>query len=105
MRHLNRAAIKEHALECSKKCKNGKFKRVGSDFIDEVEAEIEAVVRKISASEPKPGVFPTVQTELKFATGELAGTVRDRLNDLIARVVQHKVERQPSIGQTLMRVN
>lgn len=43
---LNKAACREYALEQSKQQRNGRFKRVGKDFFD----ELESLVRSQGAS-------------------------------------------------------
>jgi len=50
------------------------------------------------------GVHDTLPAgELNFTTGVLMDHLRPRVNDLIARVIQNKVQRQPSCGKTLAR--
>ena len=101
MRKLNESAIKEHALACSKQFRNGKFTRVGSDFLEEVEADIEAYVRVI---EPPTGSDePALPTAATFTTGALLDVVQEKFNLRIARMIQRKVQAQPSVGCTLGR--
>jgi hypothetical protein len=101
---FNRSAVKDHALKCSKEKRAGKFTRVGSDFFDEIEADVETFVREIRVKyhlEPSERVQPD-ETAL-FVTGDLLDKVRDELNAMLPRMVQRKVQRQPSCGVTIGR--
>lgn len=101
---MNKALLKEHALECSKVCKLGKFKRVGADFIEEVEADVEAIFRELERKCPVQ--WPTT-VEVPEGKHLLDLSDRTRLHEiftnLVARIIQRKTERQPSCGQTLSR--
>jgi hypothetical protein len=101
-RYLNESAIREHALACSKACRNGKFTRVGQEFIDEVKADVEALVRKLRNEHPTL-THPQQITSLVFPTGALTAKVEEAISEVIARIIQRKVERQPSCGCTLSR--
>lgn len=101
-RHFNGSAIRAHALECSNKIKGGKFTRVGQDFIDEVQADIECLVREIKNKYPVQ-VHEPVPCDLKFTTGALMDRIEEALNLAIPRLIQNKVQRQPSCGKTLSR--
>lgn len=100
-RFLNESAIKSHALLCSKTYRAGKFTRVGADFMDEVKADVEALVRNIRNQYST--LHPALQSEAAFATGALMDKVEVSLNGLIARLIQNKVQRQPTCGCTLGR--
>jgi hypothetical protein len=76
MRHLNQTAIKEHALECSRRYRNGKFKRVSKEFINEVEGEVESIVRKLSTLGSKPQLHESTGVDKGFATGDLINLVK-----------------------------
>jgi hypothetical protein len=101
-RYLNETAIREQALRCSRDCRNGKFTRVGSDFVDEVKADVEALLRDLrgKAQTLHP---PIMFGDDSFVTGELMDKSRDILNELIGRMIQNKVQKQPSCGCTLGR--
>lgn len=101
-RHFNDSAIHSHALACSKACKGGKFTRVGQDFIDEVHADVEAIVRELRGKYP-PQIHGPVSCDVNFITGALMDRLQEALNGAIARMIQRKVERQPSVGKTLSR--
>lgn len=102
LRVLNESAIREHALECSKKFRAGKFTRVGQDFLDEVHADVEALVRNVRNSSPT-SLHDPLPTELTFTTGALVDKVQEALNGLVGRIIQNKVQRQPTVGVTLSR--
>lgn len=101
MSYLNQSAIRKHALACSVVHKGGRFTRTGQDFIDEVEADVEAIIRELRAKIPASlAVTPTKEI---FVTGALTEKLKTALNEVIARVIQNKVARQPTCGQTLGR--
>jgi len=103
LRIVNEKAIREHALACSAKFRNGKFTRVGQDFVDEVLADVEAIVRKLNSD------YPTLHTPLplnnaaSLVTRNLLDKIADALNESLARLIQNKVQKQPSCGVTLSR--
>lgn len=100
-RLLNESSIREHALLCSKQYRAGKFTRVGQDFIDEVQTDVECLVRNIRGQTQT--LHPTLAPSGKFTTGALIDKIEVHLNDLIGRIIQNKVQRQPSCGCTLGR--
>jgi len=103
-RLLNRSAVKDFALKCSKEKRAGKFTRVGEDFLTEVEVDAEIIVREVLTKwylEPSERVLweePTI-----FVTGELMDCMKTALNEALTRMIQRKVQRQPSCGCTLGR--
>lgn len=103
MRYLNESAIKSHALECSKQCRGGKFTRVGQPFIDEVIADVENIVRDIKCRGQRETLHPQVAIESEFVTGALMEKIRAVLNDRIAKMIQNKIQAQPSLGCTAGR--
>lgn len=104
MSKLNQAAVKRHALECSKRFKNGKFSRVGTDFLDDIDATVEAVVRKFAAIHPVVADAPLITCD-DFTTPELREALVREFNCAIARIIQNGVKCQPSVGQTLGRTH
>lgn len=103
MSDLNQSAIKKHALVCSKTHRGGRFTRVGQDFLDEVNAEVEAFVRDLAHNRfPTQHHDPLVTPE-RFVTGPLLDKIEEALNKAIGRLVQSKVSKQPSVGVTLGR--
>lgn len=100
-RWLNETAIRTYALDCSKNCRNGKFTRVGEEFIDEVKADVEALLRELRSKHSQLN-FPPVPV-FNFVTGNIEERISLILNEVIGRIVQRKVERQPSRGVTLGR--
>lgn len=101
-RFLNEQAVRNHALACSKAYRAGRFTRVGEEFLDEVKADAEALVRELRKKYPtlhgaiEPG-------ENKVVTGLLLDKVEAELNRAICRIIQNKVQKQPSCGVTLGR--
>ena len=100
-RPLNESAIRAHALACSRDYRAGKFTRVGQDFMDEVHASVEALVRNIVNKDLT--LHSVVPRDGDFVTGELLEKVKHAMNDLIGRMIQNKVQRQPTVGVTLSR--
>lgn len=103
-RFLNESAIRAHALACSAKFKGGRFTRVGQDFLDEVSADVEALVRNIRNQQPTRLFDPLEPDEnTSCVTGALSAKVAVELNRLICRLIQNKTQSQPSCGKTLSR--
>ena len=101
-RYLNESAIHSHALKCSARYRANRFTRVGQDFVDEVKADVEAMVRDLR------GKYPTFHEPLEpeessFVTGLLSDKVMIEWNRTVARLIQNKVQRHPSCGKTLGR--
>jgi hypothetical protein len=103
MSDLNQSALKKHALKCSKEVRNGRFTRVGADFLDELNADVEAIVRDLRNVRFPIQVNGTVPSDESFVTGPLLEKMREALNQAVARLVQNKVQKQPSVGTTLGR--
>ena len=103
-RLFNRSAVKEHALKCSKEKRAGKFTRVGDAFIQELQADVEAIVREsLSRAFIEPSELVSPADGARFVTGELLAHLGEALNAAIPRLIQRKVQRQPSCGCTLSR--
>lgn len=101
-RMINETALREHALKCSETYRCGKFTRVGQDFIDEVKTDVEVWLRELR------GKAPTLHSaidpgEENLLSGALVERVAKELNRAIARLIQNKVQKQPSCGKTLGR--
>lgn len=103
MGDLNISAIKGHALACSKAHRASRFTRVGADFLSEIEAEVEAVVRDLQFNRFPQGMNDVLPTERTFVTGALLEKIREALDAAVARMIQSKVGKQPSVGRTLGR--
>ena len=103
MRYLNEAAVHKHALACSAKFRAGKFTRVGSEFVDEVKADVENLVRGLRNQNPVVLDEPLEPEETSFVTGALSDKVINEFNRLVGRIIQNKVKRQPTVGKTLSR--
>jgi len=103
-RFLNESAVRSHALRCSARFRNNKFTRVGQDFMDEVKADVEAIVRELR-NKAKTQLFDPLEPDEKTycVTGALCDKVGVEMNHLICRIIQNKVQRQPSVGKTLSR--
>lgn len=103
LRYLNESALHTQALRCSKAYRAGRFTRVGQEFVDEVKADVEAVIRELRNKCPTlhPALEPDAETSC--VTGLLSARLTEEFNRLICRIVQNKVQRQPSCGKTLSR--
>lgn len=110
-RYLNESSIRSHALRCSKQFRAGKFTRVGQDFLDEVKTDVEVLIRNIRNQCPVSLHEPLEPQELPeghglycdCTTGALMDKVHTELNRLVCRIIQNKVQRQPTVGCTLGR--
>lgn len=102
LRLLNESSVKKYALKCSKEIRLGKFRRVGEDFMNEVQADVEAFVRGLDVGH---GVSndEMVVYESGFTTGALCAKLREKCELVIAKIIQRKVKRMPSVGVTLGR--
>lgn len=101
-RYLNETAIREHALKCSATYRANRFTRVGEDFIDEVKADVEALIRDLRIKYPT--LHPALPAENNtFTTQNLCDRIMPEINNAIARIIQNKTQRQPSCGKTLGR--
>lgn len=101
-RYLNESAIRSHALKCSQTYRAGRFTRVGEGFMNEVKADVESWIRAQRLTHPT--LHPALPTEENtFTTGALFDRMASIVNDVIARIIQNKVQRQPSCGKTLSR--
>lgn len=102
LRFLNKSAIKQHALNCAQRLRP-KFTRVGQDFIDEVEADVESFVRGLRTESMKDVAASSVIEPVDdFLTGALLEKLKPILNRQVARIIQSKVWRQTT-GVTLGR--
>lgn len=100
-RILNRTAVREYALHVSEKVRNGKFTRVSDEFINAVEAELSALIRRTGdgAGDFLPGDMPHVND--CFVTGDAVHKMRNALDNFVQLVVYRKVRRHPTVGVTL----
>lgn len=100
-RYLNESAIRKHALRCSAAYRAGRFTRVGEEFLTEVAADVEALVRELRNKYQT--LHPTLPLETTCITQNLSDKVMGEINAAIGRIIQSKVQRQPSVGKTLSR--
>lgn len=104
MSELNISAVKKFSLAVSAAKRNGKFTRVGSEFIAELEGEVEAIIRDLRNTRfPVPAEDQLTPENANFVTGAMVEKLREALNNAVARIIQSKVQRQPSVGATLGR--
>jgi hypothetical protein len=104
---LNESAIREFALRCSKAYRAGKFTRVGADFVDEVTTDVECLLRDIRGKYAQT-VHPLLgqgvgDDEVFIVKGAFLKKLEAEVNHAICRVIQAKVQRQPTVGCTLGR--
>jgi hypothetical protein len=103
-RFLNEAAIHSYALYCSETYKAGKFTRVGQDFMDEVKADVESLIRGLRQQWKDSTPFEDNQQAcVTFTTGALLEKIQPELNAAIGRLIKNKVWKHPSCGKTLGR--
>ncbi len=101
MRYLNESAIKAHALKCSTQL-GKRFERVGSDFIEAVQADAERLI-KVICGQYQPSIHELVlpEADQRFVTGAFVRKAEDILNAAVPRIIQARVQRHPSVGKTL----
>jgi hypothetical protein len=99
------SSVKEYALACSKANRAGKFKRVSQEFLDDIEAEVDCILRQIESKvreplhAPPPGLG--LADSLRCITGFAAEAAHKRLEAAIRKIILNKVQSTPSCGQTL----
>lgn len=100
-RILNRTAVREYALHVSEKIRNGKFTRVSEEFVDAVEAELNALIRRTGTVNGNmlPGEMPHVND--CFVTGDAMQKMRESLDNFVQLTVYNKIRRHPTVGVTL----
>lgn len=111
--NLNQNAIKEFALRCSSEYRAGKFTRVGADFIEEIETDIECLLRDlrnkgINTLHPALGQGQALglsaqEDNVFIVKGAFLEKLEIIFNQAICRIIQNKVQRQPTCGVTLGR--
>jgi hypothetical protein len=98
---INRSAVKSFALKVSREKRAGKFNRVSKEFLDSVEANLEALIREISQGYAKSDtVTPDPECDW-FINGRTLRCAEDKLNEAVQKIVLAKVHGHPSIGKTL----
>lgn len=99
--------VKEYALACSKANRAGKFKRVSQEFLDDVEAEVDCIIRQIESKvreplHPKlPLLLGPLGEDVRLITGYAAERAHLRLEAAIRKIIANKVQGTPSCGITL----
>lgn len=102
---INRSAVKAFALKASKEKRAGKFNRVSKEFLDSVEANLEALIREIAQEyskqdKHKHGVDPDPESDW-FINGRTLRCVEEKLNDAVKMIILAKVHAHPTVGKTL----
>lgn len=98
---INRSTVKAFALKVSKEKRAGKFERVSKEFLDSVEANLEALIRDISSGYTKhEGVAPDPECDW-FINGRTLRCAEEKLNEAVQKIVLAKVHSHPTIGKTL----
>lgn len=101
---VNRAAVKDYALECSAAMRAGKFTRVSESFVENIEMEVESAIRGINqtlAVERMPRPFDDINFVHRDAVVE---AVMRALNNRVKTTIARKVYRLPSVGVTIQGV-
>jgi hypothetical protein len=98
--NINVAAVRRHALACSEILRAGKFKRVGSDFLDYINTQAEIKIRQFRLNRIDPKEL--LGSEENFLHGTVsAEKLVEQLNLFIAETIQRRVRSHPTVGQTL----
>jgi len=94
--------VREYALACSKANRAGKFKRVSQEFLDDVEAEIDCLLRQIESKVREPlHDGPADYGDLRLIYGMTADLAHRRLEAAVRKIIRNKVQGTPSCGITL----
>ncbi len=100
---INRSAVKDYALRCSEECRAGKFTRVSEEFLAGVENSLDDVIRQVLTKLGKLR-FDSVPPNPDFrglTSREAKEKMAERLDEVVRRIIQLKVEATPSCGVTL----
>ena len=98
---INRSAVKAFALKVSKERRAGRFERVSKEFLDSVEANLEALIREIAQGyTSRERVAPDAESDW-FINGRTLRCVEEKLNEAVQKIVLAKVHGHPSVGKTL----
>lgn len=98
---INRAAVKAYALKVAKERRAGKFTRVSAEFLDSVQANLEALIREVAQGYCMEGdVSPDIGADW-FINGKAMKSVEPKLNEAARKIVVAKVRSHPSVGCTL----
>lgn len=93
--------VKRQALLCSESFRAGKFRRVGADFLEQLEADVDAQIRRLTADPDRLVDTALVEPIGKLYTPEAEEKLLAAFNRLIAALVHQRVRRHPSLGRTL----
>lgn len=98
---INRSAVKSFALKVSKEKRAGKFNRVSKEFLDSVEANLEALIREIAQGFARTDTVVPDPESAWMINGRTLRCAEDKLNEAVQKIVLAKVHGHPSIGKTL----
>ena len=106
---LVQSRVHDLALKCSKRNRAGLFTRVSQPFIDDVEADLDNIIRRIYSVISEP-LHPQVQPDapeaeagenVRLVSSEAVEKLRLAAEVAVRRLVQNRVQRTPSCGKTL----
>lgn len=99
------SSVKEYALACSKAHRAGKFKRVSQEFLDDIEAEVDCLIRQIESKVREPlhpdPLSPGLEKSLRVIPGYALDKAHERLEAAVRKIIRNKVQSTPSCGITL----
>ena len=94
--------VKRYALACSSQNRAGKFTRVSGEFLTNIEADIDSLIRQIESKVREPlNPAPQGVEELRLITGHALDKCRDRLEAALRKIIQNRVQGTPTVGCTL----
>ncbi len=96
---FNEAAIKRHAIAVTDQTRMGKFTRVSGQFVIDIEASIDAFIRKLRV-ETVSFTGQTVPCDEQFLTGEGKKKLVEAFNIWIAGEI-HRKTKDVRVGRTL----
>jgi hypothetical protein len=93
--------VRDYALACSKANRAGKFTRVSQEFLDDIEAEVDNLIRQIETKVREP-LHPEPTGVIEYLpTSNAAQRAHFRLDQAIRKIIRNKVQSTPSCGITL----
>jgi hypothetical protein len=93
--------VRTYFLACSKQNRANKFKRVSQERLDEVEAEVDCIIRQIESKIREPLHSLPPDDDLRLITGFAAERALARLEKAIRKIICNKTQSTPSCGITL----
>lgn len=97
---LNLTACRRHALRISNESRDGKFTRVSSEFLANVEAQLQSKINQLRALAPSRNGKPIVPLEGEvFMSARARKQITEAVNVWIAEEI-HRLTKSVQVGKT-----